>query len=125
MLKALEIRIRSREEADAAFLKSIRDAQAGKKVPPQIGVYFQNLEAVRSLLTDKRLELLQLIRKHSPDSINQLAKLAGRDFKNIHTDVMLLKRYGLVLMTRGKTKNKAAAKKLSVPYDAINIHAPL
>lgn len=124
-MKTLEIKIKSLEQADADFLEVIKNVQAGKKLPrvraPE--VYFTSLEAVRALLTDKRFELLHLIRKHSPRSINQLASIAGRDFKNVHTDIMLLKKYGLIKLTkRGKT-TKTAGQTISVPYQAINIHA--
>ena len=124
-MKTLEIKIKSLEQADADFLEVIKRVQAGKKLPrvsaPE--VYFTSLEAVRALLTDKRFELLHLIRKHSPRSINQLASIAGRDFKNVHTDIMLLKKYGLIkLNKRGKT-TKTAGRTISVPYQAINIHA--
>lgn len=124
-MKTLEIKIKSREQANAEFLDVIKRMQAGEKLPtvktPE--VYFTSLEAVRALLTDKRLQLLHLIRKHSPHSINQLATIAGRDFKNVHTDIMLLKDYGLVqLSKRGKT-TKTAGRAISVPYQAINIHA--
>jgi predicted transcriptional regulator len=124
-MKTLEIKIKSREQADVDFLEVVNSIKAGKKLPivrkPE--VYFTSLEAVRALLTDKRLELLHLIKKHSPRSINQLASIAGRDFKNVHTDIMLLKDYGLVqLSKRGKT-TKTAGRTISVPYQAINIHA--
>jgi predicted transcriptional regulator len=124
-MKTLEIKIKSREQAEAEFIEVFKAVQAGKKLPTakKTEVYFTDLEAVRALLTDKRLELLHLIRKHSPRSINQLATIAGRDFKNVHTDIMLLKDYGLVqLSKRGKT-TKTAGRAISVPYQAINIHA--
>ena len=124
-MKTLEIKIKSREQANAEFLEVVNSIKAGKKLPTarKTEVYFTSLEAVRALLTDKRLELLHMIRKHSPRSINQLATIAGRDFKNVHTDIMLLKDYGLVqLSKRGKT-TKTAGRTISVPYQAINIHA--
>jgi predicted transcriptional regulator len=124
-MKTLEIKIKSREQAYSEFIEVFKAVQAGKKLPAvrKTEVYFTSLEAVRALLTDKRLELLHLIRKHSPRSINQLATIAGRDFKNVHTDIMLLKDYGLVqLSKRGKT-TKTAGRTISVPYQAINIHA--
>jgi predicted transcriptional regulator len=124
-MKTLEIKIKSLAQADEDFLDVIKSVQAGKKLPrvraPE--VYFTSLEAVRALLTDKRFELLHLIRKHSPRSINHLTSIAGRDFKNVHTDIMLLKKYGLIkLNKRGKT-TKTAGRPISVPYQAINIHA--
>lgn len=124
-MKTLEIKIRTPEQSDAAFLDVIRRIKAGEKLPTvkEPDVAFTSLEAVRALLTDKRMELLHLIRKHSPRSINQLATIAGRDFKNVHTDIMLLKEYGLVKLSKQKTAAKTAGRTLSVPFQAINIHA--
>ena len=122
-MKTLEIRIKSREQADAEFIEAFKGAPSRKKRPVKTGIYFTSLEAVRTLLTDKRLELLHLVRQHSPRSINQLASIAGRDFKNVYTDIMLLKDYGLIqLSKRGKT-SKTVGQSISVPYQAINIHA--
>ena len=75
------------------------------------------------MLTDRRLALLHLAREHAPKSINQLAKIAGRDFKNVYADVMLLKDYGLVQMGRRKKASRTVGQSISVPYRAINIHA--
>lgn len=124
-MKTLEIKIKSREQAYAELLDVANRVKAGKKVPAIKGteVYFTSLEAVRALLTDKRMELLHLIRKHSPRSINQLATIAGRDFKNVHTDIMLLKEYGLVQLSKHRKTAKTAARTISVPFQAINIHA--
>ncbi len=119
-MKILEIQIKSREQADAEFIEAFK---AGRKPAAKQGIFFTNLEAVRALLTDKRLALLHLIREHSPESINQLAKIAGRDFKNVYTDIVLLKNYGLVQMSKRNKTSKTAGQTISVPYQAINIHA--
>lgn len=117
-METLNIRIMSREQADAAFIRAYKAVQAGKRVAPTKGTYFTSLDAVRAVLTDKRMELLHLIRERHPKSINALAKLAGRNFKNVHTDVMLLQRCGL--LKKGPTER---IPKLEVPYRNISIHA--
>ena len=122
-MKTIEIQIMSREQADAEFIAAFKGAHSRKKRPVKRGVYFTSLEAVRALLTEKRLALLHLIREHSPSSINQLAKIAGRNFKNVHADVMLLKGYGLIQMSRQKKTHQHLGQAISVPYQAINIHA--
>lgn len=123
-MKTLKIQIQTREQADAEFTSAFKAVQSGKKVAPSKGVYFTSLEAVRALLTDRRLALLHLVREHSPKSISQLAKIASRDFKNVHADVMLLKHYGLIQMGESRKKRKrTTGHSISVPYQAINIHA--
>ena len=121
-MKTLEIQIKSREQADDEFTASFKSEKT-RKGAAKAGIFFTSLEAVRTLLTDKRMELLHLIREHSPRSINQLASIADRDFKNVHTDIMLLKQYGLVQLARQGKSSATSSSALSVPYQAINIHA--
>lgn len=121
-MKTLKIQIKSREQADADFASAFKSGKP-RKGAARSSVFFTSLEAVRTLLTDKRMELLHLIREHSPRSINQLASIADRDFKNVHTDIMLLKSYGLVQLGRRTKARSASEQGLSVPYKAINIHA--
>lgn len=118
-MKIFEVRIRTRAQADAAFIKSWKLAGAGKPGPGDEGVFFSNFEAARALFTEKRLEMLRLIRKHAPTSINQLAKIAGRDFKNIYTDVIHFENLDIIRVPRGKH----AGEPLEVLYDALNLHA--
>lgn len=122
-MKTLEIQIMSREQADAEFIAAFKGSPSRKKVPADRGIFFTSLEAVRALLTEKRLALLHLVREHSPQSISQLAKIAGRDFKNVYADVMILKKYGLIQMSRRKKSSRLPGRMISVPYQAINIHA--
>jgi len=60
------------------------------------GEYFENLEAVRAALTEKRLALVSIIRKRGPRSVAALARMARRDFKSVYQDVELLRHLGLV-----------------------------
>lgn len=116
----MTIEIMSRGRADAEFARAFKAARAGRKAALKEGVYFTSLEAVRALLTEKRMALLRAIRENRPKSINALAKAVNRDFKNVYADVMLLKRCGLVKMsaTAGKL-----GREISVPYHAIQIHS--
>jgi predicted transcriptional regulator len=123
-MKTLEIKIMSREQAGAEFIKVCKSVQAGKRLPtvtaPQI--CFTSLEAACVLLTDERLKLLSLIRQNSPRSINHLAKISGRSFKNVSEDITLLKDCGFVKLAK-RVKSSTTSKMISVPYQAINIQA--
>ena len=122
-MKTLEIQIKSREQADEELIGAFKRGPLAKRVSNKPEIFFTSLEAVRTLLTDKRLELLHLIRQHSPKSISQLATIARRDFKNVHTDVMLLKEYGLIQLNKRGKESRTVRRAISVPYHAINIHA--
>lgn len=94
------IRIRSVGDALGDFRKTWKALEQGKKVKPQGGTYFTSLEAARKVLTPKRLELLRAIRKENPDSLYRLARVVGRDLKNVQEDVRALAELGLVSLRK-------------------------
>ena len=53
-----------------------------------------------SQLTDKRWELVRLAQGKGCLSIRQLARLAGRDVRRVHADVLVLARLGLLERTQ-------------------------
>lgn len=57
---------------------------------------FPSFEVLGKVITGTRLELLSAIRTHKPRSIQELARLTKRDFKNVYQDVKLLAEYGLI-----------------------------
>lgn len=118
-MRIFEVRIKTDAEADADFIAACKLAEAGLPGPGDEGLFFSSYEAARTLFTEKRLEMLRLIRKHKPTSINHLAKIAGRDFKNIYTDVMHFANLDIVKIPRGKH----AGEPIEVLYDAFNLHA--
>lgn len=122
-MRTFEIKIQTEREADKEFIGVFKNLQAGKKVKFIKGVYFTSLEAVRNLLTEKRLELLRLIREKHPHSIYELAKISGRNFRNVHDDMQILKNYGLVQMSKAKDVKRAPYRKIEVPYQGISIYA--
>ena len=122
-MKTFKIQVQSKAEADREFIDAFKNARAGKKSPAKIGVYFTSLEAVRNLLTERRLELLHAVREKHPHSIYQLARLTGRNFRNVYDDVQILKTYGLIHLGKLPKKRQRSNRSLSVPYREINIHA--
>lgn len=120
-MKIFEVKFMTEEEAKAKFLASVKLAHTGRKYPGDEGVFFTGWEAALNAFTDKRIALLRLIKKHSPRSINQLAKIAGRDFKNVYTDIMLFKRLGIV---RAPSRRRPV-EPLRVLYDQIDIRTTL
>jgi len=102
-LKTLEIKIKSWKEGLKEAGQVMKDLQAGKKVKSKKPeVYFDSLDAVRSVLTDKRLELLRLVREYKPKSVKELARIAHRDFKLVYEDVERIKELGLITASQAK-----------------------
>lgn len=110
MAKILTIRIRSLDEALGSFRETYKSVEAGRPVARRAGVYFTSLEAARNLLTPSRLALLRAVRTGRPGSIYALAKIVGRDLKNIQDDLRTLEHYGLVRMTPGRSAGKRRVK---------------
>jgi predicted transcriptional regulator len=103
-MRTKTIRIKSRVDFNAELLKAARKIDRGEKVKEHRGEYFESLDAVRNVLTPRRLELWHLIRDRKPVSISNLAVLADRDFKSVYQDVRLLVAVGIVDLreTHGK-----------------------
>lgn len=125
MTKKLIIRIKSFDEALEDFRRTFKNLQAGKKRARQEGIYFTSIEAAQNLLTKTRLELLHTIRYQKPRSIYQLAKLVGRNLKNVQADLQLLEAYGLVKLIETKSGDNRHVKVPKVPYEEIDLKIPL
>lgn len=111
-LKAIKIKIKPLDEflGDAAAV--MKNFQAGKKVKSkkQPEFFFEDLDAVRSILTDKRIALLRLIKSKKPDSIKELARLAKRDFKAVYDDIQKLEEFDLVQVIKSKPGSKSQVR---------------
>jgi predicted transcriptional regulator len=106
MAKTLTIRIKSAGEALESFRETFKTVEAGRRVTRREGVYFTSIEAARNLLTPNRLALLRTIRTRRPGSIYELAKMAGRELKNVQDDLRVLEKYGLVRMSASRSRGR-------------------
>jgi predicted transcriptional regulator len=117
--RRLNIGIRSEAERSKALHEAIRRVARDDHTVQEPELYFENVEELRQILTEKRLELLSAILQHRPVSVHQLAELVRRDYKNVSTDVMLLAQLGLVSLEAQGGKGRAQAP--IVPYDEIQL----
>lgn len=118
-VKNVKIGIRSLEEALKEAGDVMEKLSKGEKVKRQSGIYFENLEAMRRVLTEKRLEILHTIKKESPSSIYGLAKILHRDVNNVTDDLNYLKELGLVHLRQKKEGRKETVP--TVDYDKIQL----
>ena len=65
-----------------------------KKTEPKI--WFESIKSLAQVLSNENQLLLQLIIDRDPDSIKELAELAGRKSNNVSRTLKTLKRYGIV-----------------------------
>ncbi|HYB91768.1 MAG TPA: hypothetical protein VEC38_12070, partial [Candidatus Binataceae bacterium] len=117
--RRLKIGIRSRAERLKAMREAVRRVAGGDRAVQESGLYFESVEELRRILTEKRLELLLAVVRHRPASVRELAGLVGRDYKNVSTDIMLLERLGLVRLKASAGRGRAQTP--SVPYDEIQV----
>lgn len=118
-VKNVKIGIRSLEDALKETGDVMEKLSKGEKVKRQSGIYFENLEAMRRVLTEKRLEILHTIKKECPTSIYGLAKALHRDVNNVTDDLNYLKELGLVHL-----RQKRGGRKETIPtvdYDKIQL----
>lgn len=116
-VKRLKVGVRSLDEGLREFRSTLKALQSGKPVTKRTGVYFISVDAMRQVLTPSRLTLMHMIRTHHPRSIAALAKLLGRNFKNVHADVTLLADLGLVHLEPGSHVRDSVTP--TVPYERI------
>ena len=123
-MSVFKVRIRTLEQGFADFARTFRSVARGAHVARREGTFFTSVEAARNFLTPKRVRLLTLIHEHGPASVYEIAKLSGRDHKNVYEDVRLLESVG-ILKTKLRTGGSRTRRIVAAPYDEINLSIPL
>jgi predicted transcriptional regulator len=115
MPKTLYVRVSSGPNAADDALDRFEAAwhlASGRKPPAPLAVLsFAGLPLLVKTLTPARWDLLQRLAKAGPLTVYALAKLLGRDYKNVHTDVARLLELNLL------EKNQDG--QVSVPWRAV------
>jgi len=95
-----------------------RAFRAMKKPSPKYAgmeiISFPDFETLGRVITGARLQLLRTIRIEKPKSIQELARMVERDFKNVHQDVKLLAEFGLIeIVGSGPRRSASPVAKFS------------
>ena len=99
------------------FLETWERAEQGQIRETEVHLNFEDMSMLLSILTPRRLEVLQTLRQQSLASVRALSKNLKRDYKNVHADVQALEGVGLL----ERTEEGA----LQVPWDIIDAHLRL
>ena len=111
MSKKLSLRVSSRDDALDRF-EAAWHLASGRQAPAPLAVLsFADLPLLVKTLTPARWELLKRLAKAGPQSVYALAKLLGRDYKNVHTDVSALLNLNLI--------QKDDESRVHVSWDAV------
>lgn len=97
-VKRIKVGIKNLREILKDTADVMKKAERGERLKPvkEPEVYFTSFEALRKALTPKRLELLHIIKTKKPSSMNELARIAKRDIKNVTEDVRYLEQIGFI-----------------------------
>ena len=122
-VRDVRISIKSKEDLFNEIKKVWKKVEKGEKVKKHEGISFENIEAMRKILSEERLRLLKTIKKEHPKSIYELAKFLNRDIKNTFDDVQFLAKMGLIELEKTKERRKKTIPK--VTYDRILLEIPV
>ena len=119
-IKKIKIGIKSEEQALEEFAVAFKKVQKGENIQKSKGTFFENVKALRSFMTPRRIELIRTIHQKKPASAYELARMVGRDIKSITTDLGILGRIGLVQLEKeaGQTGEKIHP---FVDYDTLQV----
>ena len=117
-MKTVTFTIEPFTEGLKRFKETYEAVQAGRPIAPRELIGFTSLEAARNFLTRERLGLLRTIKTRRPRSIYELARLVGRDLKNVQEDIRILERHGLVRIAK-QPRGSRTVKVPRVPFEAI------
>jgi len=76
-------------------------------LPAQDEVWFQSLETLAQVLSDRNRSLLALIAETKPASLSELAERSGRAKSNLSRTLRTMERYGLVHFEEGMGREVA------------------
>jgi len=102
------------KQAQVAAIERAERWERGEAVSHVVN--FEERARLRELLTDRRMELLEDVMEHPPESIRGLADRLDRDVHDVHDDLHLLAEYDIVHF-----EADGRAKKPYVPYETVRI----
>lgn len=93
----IKIGIGDEQKTAQEFIEVWRRTEHGEAPETSVEhLYFPDLETLLQTLTPRRMALLKTLHAIGPVSVRALSKELGRDYKNVHTDIQILERIGLV-----------------------------
>jgi len=122
-VKKIDIGIKGLKESLKDFAETWKKVEAGKKVKKEEGIYFDSIDTMRAVLTNKRLQVLKAIREQKPASVYELSKILQRDLKNVNQDLKMLSDIGLVTLEKTETDKKRVIP--HVDYSKILLEIPV
>ena len=118
-VKNIVVEVKSIEDTLKEAKEVMVKIKEGKSVKKKESISFININIMRKVLTNKRLELIKAIKKYKPKSIYELAKIVKRDSKSVNMDLKTLNNLGMVDL---KSKERGRENIVpSVDYEEIDV----
>lgn len=119
-IKHIRLQVKTLDEMAADFKHAWKDTGGGKSVREAAEtICFDSVEDMQKFLSPERIRLLKAVHEKKPKSIYELAKILGRDRKNVTEDVKMLEGVGLI--ERKAAKRGKEKVELVVNYDRIQM----
>lgn len=117
MKRKIEVRVGDVSGALDRFEQAWQRGVAGKNRSAEIRLTFESLPLLLKNLTPARWTLLEALKRAGPMSINELARLLGRNYKNVHTDATRMIELGLI--------ERSQDQRIGVAWDTITAEMKL
>ncbi|MGV8151664.1 MAG: hypothetical protein ACP5OG_01155 [Candidatus Nanoarchaeia archaeon] len=105
----------SLSSSDGTFSYLLHKFKKNNDSKPSSGVYM-----LRQLLSNQKARLLHVVKSKQPQSIYELAKLLGRDFKSVRSDIKVLESFGFIELVSSNKNNRERLRPI-VDADKIQI----
>ncbi|MCF6188733.1 MAG: hypothetical protein L3J49_14815 [Desulfobulbaceae bacterium] len=113
----IDIHIASEQDMNQAFIDSWKKAEQGVRTETEQHLFFEDAATLLRVLSNQRLILLSTLLQSGPASIRALSKTLQRNYKNVHSDVKLLREAGLIKLNQ--------ENKVFVPWQKIHTEIDL
>jgi predicted transcriptional regulator len=118
-MATLRVGIASYEEMKARTMAVARGER--RVAPNEPKVWFTSTESFAKVLSAGNRELLRVIAEKAPGSLDELARLTGKDTSNLSRTLRTMEGHGLVVLERGE-RGRITPK---VMYDRVKLDLPL
>ena len=116
MNRTVVIRVGPAEQARRDLKADLAAITAGDRMKERREIWFPSLAQLAAVLTEERLELLQVVHDRRPASIARLAQLAGRSQESTAADLQTLAGVGLIELVSARGGQRPVAR-----YDSIHL----
>jgi len=117
MKRKIEVSVGGLASALDRFEQAWQRGVTGSPRSGEVRLTFESLPVLLKNLTPARWKLLEAVKRSGPVSINELARLLGRNYKNVHTDVTRLIALGLI--------ERIPDQRIAVAWDTITAEMKL